>query len=148
KIWDSVKKEEKKGKEFKHILDKIPYTYSPLLRSYKLQKEASKQGFDWKDYVGPLGKIEEEFLELKEAIEKKEAEHIEHEIGDMIFALINLGRFFEIRGDVALTKCNRRFKKRFDFVEESVKKSGKKFKDFTLDELDEFWNEAKKGEQL
>ena len=81
--------------------------------------------------------------ELKEAINENDVDHIEHEMGDMIFALINLGRFFGIRGDVALTKVNHRFKKRFDFVEDSVKKNKKNFKDYTLDELDKFWEEAK-----
>lgn len=144
-IWDDVKKNEKKDKKFKYLLDKVPYNYSPLLRSYKLQKEASKVGFDWQDYRGPLEKINEELDELKEAINENKIDNIEHEIGDMIFALINLGRFFGIRSDVAVTKVNHRFKKRFDYVEDKVKESGKHFKDFTLEELDRFWDEAKKS---
>ncbi|OHD07180.1 MAG: nucleoside triphosphate pyrophosphohydrolase [Spirochaetes bacterium GWD1_27_9] len=142
KLWEDIKKREKKHTH-PSILDKIPYTFSPLLRCYKLQKEASKVGFDWEDYKGPLSKIHEETKELEEAIQNNNIDSIEHEIGDIIFALVNLGKFFGIRSDVALTKVNHRFSQRFKFVEQKVKESGKDFKDFTLDELDKFWDEAK-----
>lgn len=145
KIWEQAKKDEKKDKH-KFILDKVPYNFSPLLRCFKLQKEASKVGFDWDDYKGPLSKIDEELIELKDAIDHKDNENIEHEIGDMIFALVNLGKFFDIRGDVALTKANHRFYNRFLHVEKSVKKSGKSFKEHSLNELDKYWDEAKEIE--
>jgi tetrapyrrole methylase family protein / MazG family protein len=141
-LWEDVKKKEK-SQTYDSILDKVPYNFSPLLRSFKLQKEASKVGFDWDDYKGPLTKIDEEIKELHEAIETENVDHIEHEIGDIFFALVNLGKFFSIRSDVALTKANHRFYQRFKYVEKKVKESGKEFKDFTLDELDKFWDEAK-----
>jgi len=143
-IWDEVKKDEKKDKQSEHILDKVPYTYSPLLRCYKLQKEAAKVGFDWEDYRGPLQKLDEEIGELKEAISSKDIDNIEHEIGDIFYALVNIGKFLGIRGDVALTKANNRFKRRFDIVEDMVKNDGKSFEDYGLEELDDFWNRAKK----
>jgi tetrapyrrole methylase family protein / MazG family protein len=141
-LWENVKKKEKKQPK-DSVLEKVPLNFPPLLRSFKLQKEASKVGFDWKDYNGPLEKVGEEIGELEEAIKNGNKSEIEHELGDIFFALVNLGKFFDIRSDVAVTRANHRFCRRFGHVEKRVKESGKEFKDFTLDELDEFWNEAK-----
>lgn len=143
RIWESVKVEERKGLKHSSRLDKIPNNFHPLLRSYKLQKEASKVGFDWDDYKPVLDKIDEEVQEIRDAIDSGVVEDIEHEIGDLIFAAVNLGRFFDVNADVSLTKCNKRFYERFRLVEEQVAFSGKDFKDFTLDELDIFWDKAK-----
>ena len=145
KLWEEIKSKEKKDKKKDHdsVLDKIPKSFEPLLTCLKYQKEAAKLGFDWDDYKGPLNKIDEELSELHSAIKEDNTPNIEHEIGDMIFALVNLGKFFNIRTDTALTKANKRFYNRFSFVERKVKESGKAFKDFTLNELDEFWDQAK-----
>lgn len=146
KLWDEIKINEKSNKKITHIsiLDKIPKTFDPLLICFKYQKEAAKLGFDWKDYNGPLLKIEEELKELKDAIDDKNIANIEHEIGDIIFALVDLAKFFGIRANIALTKANKRFYNRFNYIEKKVENSGKTFKDFTLEELDKFWEEAKK----
>lgn len=143
-IWEAVKKEERKAVKHDSLLDKVPNNFHPLLRSYKLQKEAAKVGFDWDDYHGVLAKIREEYDEIIEAIDEGEPEHIEHEIGDLLFAAVNLGRFFEVNADVALTKCNKRFYERFRLVEEQVALSGKPFDEYSLEELDLFWDNAKK----
>ncbi len=143
KLWENIKKIENKGK-YEFLLDKVPYTFSPLLRAHKLQKEASKVGFDWRDFNGPLSKIDEEFNELKDAIKDSDRSKIEDELGDMLFSIVNLGRFLNVRGEVALSKANDKFRTRFNYVERRVKESGKDFKDFTLEELDECWNEAKR----
>jgi tetrapyrrole methylase family protein / MazG family protein len=146
KLWESIKKEEKKYKKHDSILDDVPNTFHPLLKSYKLQKKAAKVGFDWKDYKGVLDKIDEEIKELKEALSKDDnLEHIEHEIGDIMFALINLGKFLGIRPDAALSKANLRFMERFKYIEKRIKEAGKKFEDYDLKGLDELWNEAKKN---
>ncbi|HNZ26995.1 MAG TPA: nucleoside triphosphate pyrophosphohydrolase [Spirochaetota bacterium] len=141
-IWDKNKQKEKKN-NLDSILNKIPKSFPPLLTSYKYQKEASKVGFDWKNYEGPLNKILEEYSEIKEAIVKNNIDEIESEIGDLLFSVVNLGKFFNIRADSALTKANNRFKSRFQFVENRVKESGKEFSNFSLEELDLFWEEAK-----
>lgn len=145
KLWEEIKTKEKENekKDKNSILDKIPKSFDILLICFKYQKEAAKLGFDWPDYNGPLNKIEEELNELKDAINENNILNIEHEIGDMIFALVNLGKFFNIRADVALIKANNRFYNRFSYVEKKVKESKKDFKDFTLEELDNFWTEAK-----
>lgn len=141
-IWDENKKKEKKNNS-DSILNKVPKHFPPLLTSYKYQKEVSKVGFDWENYEGPLNKIFEEYSEIKEAIAKNNVEEIEHEVGDLLFSVVNLGKFFNIRADSALTKANNRFKDRFQYVEKRVKESGKEFSNFSLEELDLFWEEAK-----
>jgi tetrapyrrole methylase family protein/MazG family protein len=145
KLWEEIKSEEKKGIKKESILDNAPKNGSPLIRSYKLQKEASKVGFDWDNYNDVLLKIDEEINELKEAINNNDKKEIEDELGDVLFSLINLARFFNIHSDIALTKSNLRFIKRFNYIEKKIKKLNKKFSDFSLSELDNFWNEAKKN---
>ena len=147
-LWDKMKAKEKKDNNelSKSLLDKVPKHFYPLLKSFKYQKEAAKVGFDWDNYEGPLSKIKEEYEEIVTAIKGKDIEEIEHEIGDIIFAVVNLGKFFNIRADVALTTANNRFKKRFNYIEKKVSESGRKFDDFNLEELDKFWDEAKIAE--
>ena len=143
KLWQTIKSEEKKDLKNNSILDNVPKNGSPLIRSYKLQKEASKVGFDWKNYNDVLIKIDEEINELKVAIKKNKNVDIEHELGDVLFSLINLARFLKLHSDIALTKANLRFIKRFNYIEKKIKKLNKKFSDFSITELDKFWNEAK-----
>lgn len=145
KLWEDIKTIEKKDINFNSILDKVPKNFQPLLKSYKLQKIASSVGFDWKDYKGVLKKLEEEINELKEAIASNNIDNIEHEFGDILFALVNLGRFINIKADVALVKANSRFIKRFQYIENKIAKENKKFSDFSIDELEKFWQEAKKN---
>lgn len=145
-IWEEVKKEEKKDVIQKSILDKIPKHFTPLLKSYKLQKEVGKVGFDWKkeDFSSVLAKVEEELEEIKEALKRRDPEELEHEVGDLLFSTVNLARHLDINAEVALSKCNKRFSERFKLVEEQVKQTRKKFQDFSLKELDNFWTHAKK----
>ena len=104
KLWDQIKKEEKEQKKTENILDSIPKNLTPFLRAIKLQKEASKVGFDWKNHKEVLDKVEEEIEELKEAIDKNT--NIEDEFGDILFALVNLARFLKIDSEIALAKAN------------------------------------------
>jgi tetrapyrrole methylase family protein / MazG family protein len=142
-LWDDIKKEEKKHKTFESILDSIPKNFTPFLRAIKLQKAANKVGFDWKNHKEVLDKVEEEIEELKEAIDKNT--NIEDEFGDILFALVNLARFLKIDSEVAIAKANLRFIKRFNYIEKKISGMGKKFNDFTIDELEAFWQEAKKN---
>ena len=144
-LWEKVKKEEKANPDKKEfILDKVPKNFSPLLRSDKLQKEAAKTGFDWPESKMIIDKIHEELEEVKEAVNSGSKKDIEHEIGDLIFSVVNLGRFLKIKSDAALAKTNHRFYERFTYIEKKVRESGKRFEDFTLEQLDAFWDEAKK----
>jgi len=141
KLWEEVKKEEKKDINHASILDAVPKNFTPVLRASKLQKIASKAGFDWNNYKNVLDKVEEEIEELKESIEKKT--NIEDEFGDILFALVNLARFLKIDSEVALAKANLKFIKRFNYIENKISSLNKNFNDFTLEELENFWSEAK-----
>ncbi len=143
KLWENIKKEEKKQFNNKSIFDDIPKNFEPLLKSYKIQKAASKVGFDWKNHLEVMEKVDEELNELKAAI--KVGSNIEHELGDLLFAIVNLSRFLNLKSEVSLIKANNRFIKRFNYIETRISDLKKKFEDFTLDELENFWNEAKKN---
>jgi tetrapyrrole methylase family protein/MazG family protein len=117
------------------------------MRAEKLQKKAAKVGFDWQTLGEVKEKVHEEWKEFWEALESGDREKIEHEFGDLLFALVNLARFLKIDPEEALQKANERFIKRFSVVEQKVKESGKGWEEFTLEELDRFWEEAKKLER-
>ena len=140
--WDNIKKEEKK--ERKSVLDGVPKDLPALMRAYKLQHKASKVGFDWDSAAPVWEKIAEEIEELKEAVAKECEMEIEEELGDVLFSVVNLSRFLHVDAEVALNGTNRKFHTRFLTVERLVKTSGRSWKDFSLAELDEFWNVAKR----
>jgi len=143
--WEAIKKIEKK--ERTHQLDGVYVGLPALLRAKKLQKRAADVGFDWSDTAPVLAKVREEIKELSEAVEQRDPVQMECELGDVLFALVNYARHLHLDAECALTGTNNRFTKRFNFVEERVKESGKPWDTFTLDELDEFWKEAKRREQ-
>ena len=141
--WESIKKQEKK--ERKSVLDGIPMGLPALMAAQKLQHKAAKVGFDW-DEIEPVWlKIQEELSELKEACQEENEEHIQEELGDVLFSIVNLARFLQVDSELALISCNRKFKTRFQYVEKKVKQSGKDWSEYSLAELDEFWNESKKS---
>lgn len=136
-VWEKFKKKEGK----KYILEGIPVMLPALLRAYKIQEKAARVGFDWPDVEGALGKFKEEIDELRKA---KDREEIREEIGDILFALVNIARMYEVEPEEALQAANDKFVRRFNYVEEQVKASGREFSEFTLQELDSFWETAKK----
>ena len=139
KNWEKRKLEKRKS-----VLEGVPRHLPALMRAEKLQKKASKVGFDWQNLEEVKKKVLEEWNEFWEAVERGNREEIEHEFGDLLFALVNLARFLNIDPEEALQKANERFIKRFSHVERRVKESGKRWEEFTLEELDRFWEEAKK----
>lgn len=143
--WDAIKKQEKQ--ERTHVLDGIAQGLPGLLRAYKLQSKAAKVGFDWQEKAQVWAKVEEELAELKEALATKDQAQAEAEFGDLLFALVNYGRHCHLEPEVALNGTNNRFASRFNYVEAQVKASGKEWQAFTLEELDQFWNQAKKEEK-
>jgi len=142
-LWDEIKKHEKKNKKKESVLDDVPSNFTPLLRSFELQKKAAKVGFDWENYNPVLDKINEELNELIDEIESNNKNNIEHEIGDLLFAVINLSRKLDINPITALMRVNLRFIERFKFVEKKVKESGKDIKKCNIDELEKYWQESK-----
>ena len=143
--WEAIKKTEKT--ERKHVLDGVTQGLPALLRAYKLQSKAAKVGFDWPDLKGVWDKVQEELAELQEALASGDRAAAENELGDVLFALVNYARHQKIEPEVALNGTNNRFAKRFAHVESCVEASGKAWQDFSLDELDQFWDEAKRLEK-
>ena len=138
--WESAKHKEKKRKS---RLDGVPKTLPALTRAQRLQEKASYTGFDWEKIGQVWDKIHEEIQELKEAQSNGNKSHIEEEIGDVIFSIVNLARFLNISAESALRKTNRKFVTRFKDVETELKKRGKEVEDSNLEEMDEIWNTVK-----
>ena len=143
--WEAIKKTEKT--ERKHVLDGVAQGLPALLRAYKLQGKAAKVGFDWPDASGVWAKVQEELGELQEALASGDKLAAEKELGDVFFAIVNYARHHKLEPEVALNGTNNRFAKRFSHVEACVEASGKHWQDFSLDELDKFWDEAKNKEK-
>ena len=138
--WEAAKHEEKNRKS---RLDGVPVTLPALIRAQRLQQKASYAGFDWDKVEEVWAKIHEEIQELKEAQSNSSKNHVEEEIGDVLFAVVNLARFLDIPAEDALRKTNKKFTTRFAQVEEELKKRGKNVEDSSLEEMDEIWNAVK-----
>lgn len=146
--WDQIKKREKAGERI-GVLDGIPSGLPTLMAAYKLQAKAAKVGFDWDD-IGPVwDKIAEELDELKEAAalpEAKRAQKTEDELGDVLFAVVNLARFMGIDPETALNRTNNKFRWRFNYIEAKLKEQGIAWENTVLADLDVLWEEAKSKE--
>ena len=141
--WMKIKKTEKK--EYKSALDGVPKALPGLIKSYRLQEKASRVGFDWPDVSGVKQKIKEELSELEEAVKSNKTEDIEHELGDVLFAIVNYARFLNIQPESALQKCNNRFVNRFSFIESKMDEENRKFEETDIDYLEKLWQMAKKN---
>jgi tetrapyrrole methylase family protein/MazG family protein len=143
--WEERKKEE--GKLRSSILEGIPGGMPALLRAHRLQSRAAKVGFDWPDLSGVLGKLDEEIGEFKEALDTHDPARVEDELGDVLFALVNVSRFVEVNPEDALRKTIDRFIARFRHIEMAAESAGVPLREMTLDEMDRLWDEAKKLER-
>ncbi|MDD3115421.1 MAG: nucleoside triphosphate pyrophosphohydrolase [Anaerovibrio sp.] len=139
--WEAAKQEEKAYR--KHILDGVPRDLPALMSAQKLQGKAAKVGFDWQEAEPVWEKIQEELQELREAVAENDSGHIQEELGDVLFSIVNLSRFLKTDSEMALLASNKKFRQRFAFVEETVRRQGGRWQDFSLEQLDGFWNEAK-----
>ncbi len=151
--WDELKKAEraqtgKKEKQTDSILDDVSLHFPALLEGLKISKKAAKTGFDWENAEQIFEKLEEETSELKAAIAENESDKISEEIGDLLFVVVNLARKLKVEPETALKKTNRKFRKRFAFVENHLKLQNKTLEDSNLEEMDALWNEAKNGEKI
>ena len=143
--WERLKAAEKKDRG---TLSGMPKSLPALLYAFRLGEKAGNVGFDWRDAEGPRAKIDEEIREMDAAAAAGDAHRdaLEHEIGDLLFSVVNFARKKGIDPEAALKKANKRFERRFSVVEKGVKESGREWKDHSLDELDAHWNAAKKTE--
>ena len=143
--WEKIKAEEKKDRTL--VLDGVSPGLPTLMRAYKLQSKAAKVGFDWPNAAEVWQKIEEELKEVAEAVAENDNDHVEWEIGDVLFAIANYARHLGLEPETALNRANNRFVSRFNFIEQSVLVSGRSWADFSLVELENLWQEAKKNEK-
>ncbi|MFD1926705.1 nucleoside triphosphate pyrophosphohydrolase [Sporosarcina siberiensis] len=139
--WQTIKSEDKVQSD--SLLDGQSRPMSSLLTSLNYQKEAAKVGFDWPTIEGAFDKFAEEWKEFQHEVDSGSVERQLDELGDVLFTVVNIARFLKLSPEEAMMHANQKFKKRFSFVEESVMKQRGDFSDYTLDELEAFWQEAK-----
>lgn len=142
--WDAIKRDEKSQKTYYDTLESVPRAFPALMRAAKVQKRASKAGFDWDNLNDAFSKIPEETEELKEAIESGDKDKISEEYGDLLFAAVNVSRFLKVDAEQSLASATDKFMQRFKAVEDVVVNSGRDMQDLSLTELDEIWNSVKK----
>lgn len=142
--WNKIKYESRELETLTDRLKDLP-KLPALMMSSKVQDKAAEVGFDWDDIQGPIDKVSEEFNEVLDAFKQYgiEDKRVEEEMGDLLFAVVNLSRFLNVNPEVALNKTINKFINRLEYVEVKSKEKGKDLKDMTLDEMDSLWNDAK-----
>jgi len=138
--WEGFKRKEGK----RSILEGIPHTLPALLRAYKLQEKAQRVGFDWPDISGAVEKLEEEIKEYLRAASSRNPEQIEDEMGDILFAVVNIARMSGVEPEQALQRCNAKFVRRFQYIEERLQAEGELLEEAGLEKMDDLWDEAKR----
>lgn len=139
--WEKLKLKEKDGN--KSVLGGIPKILPACIKAYRIQDKAKGVGFDWETKEQVWDKVTEELIEVKEEIKNDNKENIENEFGDLLFAIINAARLYGVHPEDALEKTNRKFIRRFNYVEQKTLKKGINLKSMKLSEMDKIWNEAK-----
>ncbi len=146
--WDELKANERKAsgkaeKTKESLLDDVPVHFPALLEALKVSKAAAKVGFDWDDKQQIFDKLDEEVNELRSAIDEGDRDAADEEIGDLLFVIVNLARHLDIEPETALKKSNRKFRRRFRFIEDGLKARQRSIEDAGLEEMEELWNAAK-----
>lgn len=137
--WEQIKLKEGK----KSVLEGVPRSLPALVKANRIQDKVAGVGFDWEEPQQVFEKVQEELEELQVEVQKGDSEKIEAEFGDVLFSMINYARFLGVNPENALERTNKKFIKRFQFLENSAKEMGKDMKDMTLEEMDVYWNKAK-----
>ena len=146
KSWDKIKKEEKGFETVTQELEGVAKALPALIRAHKIQNKARKVGFDWDNVEDASKKVIEELNEVLEVYNTENKDRITEEVGDLLFACVNVSRFLDVNEEEALNKTIDKFIKRFSYIESAALKNNKTLKEMTLQEMDELWNEAKKQE--
>ena len=157
--WEAIKAEERRATGEKgnstdgiptpgetSLLDGVSRALPATLEGFQLTRKASRIGFDWEDSGGVFEKIQEEAEELKRALGEQDHPKMEEELGDLLFAAVNLSRFLKIDPEIALKKANAKFSRRFRAMERMARKNGREFKDLPREEMEAFWEAAKRPE--
>ncbi len=139
KNWEALKLKEGKMS----VLEGVPSGLPALIKAQRMQEKAAGVGFDWEHKTQVWGKFEEELKELNQALDSKKEDEIEDEFGDVLFSLINYARFIKVNPETALERTNKKFIKRFQFIESQAKKSKRSIEQLTLEEMEAYWQEAK-----
>jgi XTP/dITP diphosphohydrolase len=137
--WEKLKLKEGK----KSVLDGVPRSLPAVVKATRIQEKARGIGFDWEETHQVWDKCREEFAELEEAVEQKNQGEVEAEMGDLLFSVINLSRFLKVDAESSLERTNKKFIKRFRYLEEKVAEKGQLLSDLSLAEMDKYWEEAK-----
>lgn len=149
--WEAIKSEEKAEKagpdEAQSVLSGVPKVLPALLKAYRLQQKAARVGFDWEERRQVEDKVKEEWAELNEAVAEGDQDHVREELGDFLFALVNLSRFLEVDPEDALQLANAKFMRRFQGIETEAHARGRDIHGMTLGEMDELWNLIKRRER-
>ena len=140
--WEEIKLKEKGGN--KTVLAGVPAALPALIKANRIQEKARNVGFDWEEPHQVWDKVKEEMGEVEAEIKSGDSERIEEEFGDLLFSVINAARLYGVNPENALEKTNRKFIKRFNYLEQKAHEAGKSLKEMTLAEMDAIWNEAKK----
>jgi tetrapyrrole methylase family protein/MazG family protein len=143
KNWETIKRGEKQ--ERKYIVDGVPDTLPALFRAEKVQRRVARVGFDWTAMAPVLDKVEEEFAEFRRAMRANDHENAREELGDILFALVNVGRHANICAEDALRATVKKFVRRFRYIENKYAEIGKDINKATLEEMDKYWEESKKS---
>ena len=144
--WEQLKLKEK-GRHHK-VLEGVPDALPALVKAYRIQDKVRGIGFDWKQKEDVWQKVREELGELEVEIARNDQERMEEEFGDFMFAMINAARLYGINPENALEKTNKKFIRRFSYVEEKANENERRLSEMTLEEMDEYWNEAKRNETI
>jgi XTP/dITP diphosphohydrolase len=140
KNWESIKLKEGRNS----VLEGVPKSLPALVKAFRIQEKVAGVGFEWDNAEDVLDKVKEEITELKQEVEDQNLDKMEDEFGDVLFSLINYARYHKINPELALERTNKKFIKRFKYIEESAKKEGKVINELTFDQMEVFWNKAKK----
>lgn len=142
--WEQLKMKEGR----KSVLEGVPRSLTGLLKSYRLQEKAAGVGFDWQNADDVWDKVNEELHEWKEAIEKKDKNEMEAELGDLLFALVNYTRFVDMNPEDALERTNLKFIRRFQYIEERAREKGKLISEMSFTEMEELYQEGKRKREV
>lgn len=140
--WEQLKLKEGK----KSVLEGVPRSLPAMVKATRIQEKARGAGFDWDEPSQVWDKVREELGELEVELQAGDQEATEKEFGDLLFSMINLARFIKVDPESALERTNKKFIRRFQYMEEQVKEKGQDLKDLSLSEMDQYWEEAKKQE--